>query len=72
MYTNCNYKTKKALKEAVALYLEGKGPTVEYHNPGPFGTPMNGWIVIEGPHFPKPHRWAANCFAKDGKIINVK
>ena len=32
MYTTTNYKTKKALKEAVA-----NGEKVTYYQPGPFG-----------------------------------
>ena len=32
MYTDRNFKTKKALKEAIAA-----GQTVSYYQPGPFG-----------------------------------
>ena len=69
MYSNTNYKTKKALKEAVAA-----GELVTYFQPGPFGgnEPKNGAIYLEGPHHPKPHRWYAACVAKDGRIIAVK
>ncbi len=68
MYTTSNFKTKKALKEAVI-----KGDKVTYFQPGPFGghEEKNGRILIEGPHFPEPHRWYAQCEARDGFIIKV-
>lgn len=68
MYTDRNFKTKKALKEAVAA-----GERVTFYQPGPFGgnEPRDGTIFIEGPHFPEPHRWYAKCEAKDGVIIKV-
>lgn len=69
MYTDRNFKTKKALKEAVAA-----GEVVTYHQPGPFGgnEPKDGTFCCEGPHYPEPHRWYATCTAKDGRIIKVK
>ena len=69
MYTDINFKTKKALKEAVA-----RGDKVTYHQPGPFGgnEPRDGEFCVEGPHYPEPHRWYATCTAKDGVIIKVK
>lgn len=69
MYTSINFKTKKALKEAVA-----EGIQVRYYQPGPFGgnEPMNGTISVEGPHYPEPHRWYAECKVEDGVIVSVK
>ena len=69
MYTNTNFQTKKALKEAVA-----RGEKVEFYQPGPFGgnEPKDGSICIEGPHYPEPHRWYASCVVKDGFITKVK
>lgn len=69
MYTAINFKTKKALKEAVA-----RGEKITYFQPGPFGgnEPRDGKICIEGPHYPEPHRWWAACEAKNGIIVNVK
>lgn len=68
MYTTTNFKTKKALKEAVAA-----GKKVGYYQPGPFGgnEPSDGEIFCEGPHYPEPHRWYAKCVAKDGFIVKV-
>lgn len=69
MYTHTNYKTKKALKDAVAA-----GEKVTYFQPGPFGGDelRDGKIQIEGPHFPKAHTWYAECTVENGYITNVK
>jgi len=72
MYTVENFKTKKALREAVAAHLKGEGPPVEFFSNTPHvKTPKDGIICLEGPHFPKPHSWYAECIAEDGKIIKV-
>lgn len=69
MYTTKNFKTKKALKEAVA-----NGEKITVFQPGPFGgnEPSDGWVCLEGPHYPEPHRWYAEALLKDGKVIKVK
>ena len=72
MYTDVNFVSKKQLKEAVARYLEGKGPPVTYHQPGLGSTPVEGTIYLEGPHYPKPHQWYAEATVQNGVIIKVK
>ena len=67
MYTDRNFKTKKALKEAVA-----NGDQVTVYSPGPFPCPKDGNVALEGPHYPEPHRWYAKATLKDGVIIKVK
>jgi hypothetical protein len=68
MYTEENFKSKKALKEAVAA-----GKEVRVYNPGPFGEPpKNGFCAVEGPHYPKAHTWYAQVELKDGKVVKVK
>ena len=69
MYTHINFKTKKALKEAIA-----NGEKITYFQPGPFGgnEPLNGNFCVEGPHYPAPHKWYAECTSKDGYIVKVK
>jgi hypothetical protein len=69
MYTNTNFRTKKALKEAVA-----NGQRVTFYQPGPFGgnEPKNGTITLEGPHYPEPHRWYASAVVENGVIVRVK
>ena len=64
-YTITNFKTKKALKEALA-----RGDEVAVYQPGPFGPKVpDGRAYLEGPHYPQPHRWYAAVDVKDGKII---
>lgn len=72
MYTREDYKTKKALREAVKAFLEGSGEPVMYYQPGLGETPTEGRINLEGPHYPKPHTWYAEAVAKDGIIVSVK
>ena len=67
MYATYNYRTKKALKEAVAL-----GPVPAFQ-PGPFGPGLrDGTDTCEGPHFPEPHKWYVRVVIKNGHIIKVK
>ena len=73
MYTDRNFKSKKALKEAVAAFNAGTGPAVTYYQPGGiFPTPLTGSqrFCIEGPH--GYHTYYAECVAQDGNIIKVK
>jgi hypothetical protein len=69
MYTETNFKTKKALKEAVAA-----GKKVAIYQPNNmFGTPdpSNGKFAVEGPHYPAPHAWYAMVTLVDGFITKV-
>lgn len=70
MYTDKNFKTKKALKEAVAA---GEEVTV-YQPNNIFNIPSdgNGTVYLEGPHYPEPHKWYAQATLKDGKVVSVK
>lgn len=69
-YTTKNYRTKKALKEAVN---SGDRVTVFQPNGDLFGvtTPDNGTVFLEGPHYPEPHRWYAKAELKDGVVVKV-
>jgi hypothetical protein len=68
MYTSTNFKTKKALKEAVAA-----GKQITVYQVGPFGgnEPKDGKVTLEGPHYPAPHSWYASATLKDGVIVKV-
>lgn len=67
MYARTNFKTKKALKEAVKA---GTGDLTIFA-PG-LGTPVqNGEETLEGPHYPQAHTWYARVQMKDGKIVKV-
>lgn len=66
MYASTNFKTKKALKEAV---LEGR--KISVFAPG-LGEPVvNGTEYLEGPWEPEPHSWYAQVEMKDGIIVKV-
>ena len=66
MYTDINFKTKKALKEALK-----EGRTVTTFQPGPFPGKTNGRIALEGPHFPEPHKWYAQADIENGIVTRV-
>lgn len=66
MYTEINFKSKQALKQAVAA-----GQPIRCDSPGPFPCPENGKVTLEGPHSPEPHRWYAVAELKDGVIVKV-
>ena len=67
MYSVIDFKSKKAFSEAVE-----DGEEVKLFAYG-FGTPnRNGLEYVEGPHYPKPHRWHAEVQVKDGIVTNVK
>jgi hypothetical protein len=67
MYTSTNFKTKKALKEAVAA-----GQRVTLFAPGLGEPKQNGKEYVEGPHYPQPHTWYAEVEMKDGIVTKVK
>lgn len=67
MYVDPDFKTKKALKQAVE-----DGKPVYVFSPGPFPCPTDGQLSVEGPHYPKPHTWSARVDVKDGKVVAVK
>ena len=69
MYVLPDYKSKAALKRAVEA-----GERVVIFQPGPFGgnEPDNGTVVVEGPHYPKPHTWGASVTLVDGRVKKVK
>jgi len=55
MYTETDYPTKKAFKDAFK-----SGTTIIVYQPGGlFPGISTGTTTIEGPHFPKPHKWYA-------------
>lgn len=68
-YTTFNFKTKKALKEALA-----NGKDVRCYNPGvgPDLGNCTGKVYLEGPHYPAAHSWYAEAELIDGKVIKVK
>lgn len=66
-YTEKNFKSKKALKEALKA-----GERIAVYQPGPFGPDVaDGSVALEGPHYPEPHRWYASATIQDGVVIAV-
>jgi hypothetical protein len=67
-YVNPNYKTKRAFLDALKA-----GTQHETFNPsGMYPTTQNGLDVIEGPHYPAPHRWYASVTVKNGIVVKAK
>ena len=64
MYTDINFKTKKALKEAIAADRQ----VSTFQPGGMFPATRDGKIFLEGPHYPTPHTWYASAIVKDGII----
>ncbi len=70
MYVNPDYKTKKALKLAVEV-----GDIVTVYQPNNIFNvepPTDGIATVEGPHYPKPHKWYAQVEIKNSKVVKVK
>jgi len=71
MYTEKNFKTKKALKEAIA-----KGEKIAVYQPNGdlfnVKVPSAGNVTIEGPHYPAPHSWYATATLAGGYVVKVK
>jgi len=67
-YVNPNYKTKKAFREAVRAGVKH----ITYNPSGMFPTPRAGTDVIEGPHYPQPHKWYAQVEVQDGVVVSVR
>lgn len=67
MYCSTNFKTKKALKEAVA-----GGAKITIFAPGLGEPKTDGKEFLEGPHYPAPHSWYAQVEMKEGYIVKVK
>lgn len=67
MYVTPNFKTKKALKEAVA-----RGEEVLVFEPGLGNPAVSGKGAVEGPHYPKPHTWYAQVEWVNYRVTKVK
>lgn len=67
MYTEINFKTKKAFKEAFK-----SGQKIKVYQPGGiFVGKTNGMVTIEAPHFPEPHRWYAAVEIEDSIVTRI-
>ena len=66
-YVDPDYPAKKALKAAI---LSGARPDT-YNPSGMFPVRQNGHDVIEGPHYPKAHKWYARVQVENGHVVKV-
>ena len=68
-YTYKNFQSKKELKTAVA-----SGEEIRCFQPGlgPDLSNFTGTVDLEGPHYPKPHKWYATATLVDGVVKTVK
>jgi len=67
MYTVKNYPTKKALLEDFKA-----GVKIETYQPGGmFEAQREGQICIEGPHYPKPHKFYLGAVIENGVIVKI-
>jgi len=81
-YTIINFKTKKALKEAVTNYkiMANKSSNLDHKSAvrcyqpglGPNLSNYTGKVYLEGPHYPKPHTWYAEAELVNGIVMKVK
>lgn len=71
MYISPNLSSKAAIKRAIKA-----GDTLTVFQPNRMAfhppTPTNGTVTVEGPHYPKPHRWYGQATLKDGKVVAIK
>ena len=65
-YVTPNFKTKKALKEAMKT-----GRFVTVLQPGLGTIPDNGRVHLEGPYYPAAHTWYATGRMVDGVLTSV-
>lgn len=79
-YTVINFKTKKALKEAIKLHqsindsIRSISYAIRCYQPGlgPDLSDYTGSVALEGPHYPKAHTWYAAAELKNGIVVKVK
>ena len=67
-YVDPNYKTKKEFIAAVKAGVKHQ----TYNPSGMFPTNRNGGDVVEGPHYPQPHRWYASVVVNEGVVVSAK
>ena len=66
-YTTKNFRSKKALKDAIKA-----GEEVTIYEPSGREPAMTGVVYLEGPHYPEAHRWYAQAKVENGAIVSVK
>lgn len=67
-YVDPNYKTKKEFVAAVKAGVKHS----TYNSSGMFPVKQDGNDVIEGPHYPAPHKWYASVVVAGGIVVRAK
>ncbi len=67
MYASKNFVSKKSFKEAVA-----NGEQITLYAPLMGSPKTQGQEFVEGPWYPKPHKWYAEVTVVDGIVTKVK
>lgn len=67
-YVDPDYKTKKDFITAVKSGIKHR----TYNPSGMFPTEQNGDDTIEGPHYPKPHKWYSAVKVVNGIVVSAK
>ena len=70
-----DFKSGKQIKEAFK-----NGEELRVFQPDPMNMRGQGYMadvpdgdaVIEGPHYPQPHRFYVGCVVKDGIVVKIK
>ena len=71
-YVSGNPMTKRELFERMAR-AEERGRKLSAFQPGGLFPLRTGRVSLEGPHFPRPHRWYAQATVDaDGDIVDVQ
>ena len=68
MYTDINFKSAKDLKDA---FMAGR-ELGTYQPGGMFASRTDGECVIEGPHYPQPHKFYVQVRIAGGVITHIK
>lgn len=67
-YVDPDYPTKKAFIAGIEA-----GEIHRPYNPsGMFPVERDGKVTIEGPHYPKPHKWYAVATVVNGVVVSAK
>ncbi len=71
-YVDQNFKSKKALKEAVAAGAKLSVNHGLFHAQNSADEKFNGSLGVEGPWYPVPHSWYASVEVVNGYVAKVK
>ena len=63
-YTDKDYTSKKALREDF-----NTGKRIHCYQPGGMFPLSTGRSTIEGPHYPKPHKWYASVLIDENGYV---